>query len=147
MLRSCRRWSRALVTPCFVYLVPSFMLFIFFMKRRQSRTLRKKCSVIYPCFHGVLKRYNRMQCNATQCNGTAQSYRKRYVMLRSCIPCLRVLAMLFSFVYKTASKFNARKKRCVIYNHPGMVSWMIFLGARHVIQSTSLGIFFMLFCL
>ena len=38
---------------------------------------KKKRSVIYPSLHGVLERYNTMQCNAMQCNamqcnGTAQ---------------------------------------------------------------------------
>ena len=41
---------------------------------------KKKRSVIYPSLHGVLERYNAMQCNAMQCNAMAQPNAKENAM-------------------------------------------------------------------
>ena len=92
---------------------------------------KKKRSVIYPSLHGVLERYNTMQCNAMQCN--AMQWHSPTLEKTLChAPFLaygvlgrslchsapsseHTVPFLRSFVYKTAAKLNPKKKRSVIY--------------------------------
>ena len=62
---------------------------------------KKKRSVIYPSLHGVLERYNTMQCNAMQCNAMAQPNARENAMSCSvpCIRCPRALAMPSSPIF------------------------------------------------
>merc|ERR1712023_280850 len=76
-----------------------------------------------------------MQCNAMQCNGTAQRLRKRYVMLRSLHTVssgarhaiqphlLSIQFVFYAVLFIKRRQSPTLRKNALLYTHPCTVSW------------------------